>query len=194
MRTIINLVLAVVAIGLIAMIYSNVSEPIKFEKEKNRRVSKVVNKLKEIRDAQELYRSITGAQYADSFQKLRDTLTYGQFLNIRLEGDPDDPTNPEITRDTTIVAASDSIPKLGINLDSLAFIPFSKGKKFSIAADTIQYQKTLVNVVEVKTQFKDFMGPFSDERYKRYDEFYDPESYLKFGDMTRPNLSGNWER
>ena len=78
-------------------------------------------------------------------------------------------------------------------LDSLGIVPFSGGKTFQIAADTITYQQTLVNVLEVKTLKADFMGPFASKKYARYDANYDPNSYLKFGDMNAPNLTGNWE-
>ena len=37
------------------------------------------------------------------------------------------------------------------------------------------------------------MGPFGDAKYKKYDKYFDPEKMLKFGDLTTPNLNGNWE-
>ncbi len=194
MKKIINIVLALLIVALIYLLYQSISGPIVFQNQKKLRKDAVVQKLMDIRVAQEHYRGITGAEFADSFQKLKDTLTHGTFLKIKVEGDKDDPLNNTIIRDTTFVAASDSIPKLGLNLDSLAFIPYGNGAQFEIAADTITYQKTLVNVVEVKTKWNTFMGQFADDKYKRYDEFYDPEDYLKFGDMTKPNISGNWER
>lgn len=194
MKKIINIVLALVIVALVYLLYQSISGPIVFRNQKEIRKDAVVQKLMDIRTAQEHYRAITGADFADSFQKLKDTLTHGTFLLIRLEGDVDNPLNNTVIRDTTFVAASDSIPKLGLNLDSLAYIPYGNGTKFDIAADTITYQKSLVNVVEVKTQWKNFMGKFADSKYQRYDQFYDPESYLKFGDMNKPNISGNWER
>lgn len=196
MRTIINVILVLVILAMIYLLYAGISEPIKFKEEKEKREDAVVQKLMDIREAQEHYRAITGGEFADSFEKLKDTLTYGVFYNLKLDEveNPDDPNNPIIMRDTTAIPARDSIPKLGINLDSLQYVPYSKGKTFDIAADTLTYQKTLVNVVEVKTKKKTFMGKYADNRYQRYDDFYDPEDYLKFGDMGKPNLSGNWER
>jgi hypothetical protein len=196
MRTIINVILILIILVLIYLLYAGISEPIKFKREKEKREDAVIQRLMDIRTAQEHYRGITGAEFADSFQKLKDTLTYGTFMNFKLDEqeNPDDPNNPIVLRDTTFVPAKDSIPKLGLNLDSLALVPYGKGAKFEIDADTITYQKTLVNVVEVKTQKKVFMGKFADNKYKRYDDFYEPEDYLKFGDMGKPNTAGNWER
>ncbi|MFT5763677.1 MAG: hypothetical protein ACI8X3_001102, partial [Saprospiraceae bacterium] len=39
----------------------------------------------------------------------------------------------------------------------------------------------------------DFMGQFASIKYARYDANYDPNSFLKFGDLNAPNLTGNWE-
>ena len=80
-----------------------------------------------------------------------------------------------------------------INLDSLEFIPFGEGAVFEMQADTLTYQSTLVNVVEVKTTRNKYMGKYADLRFARYDQSYNPNSIIKFGDMTAPNLAGNWE-
>ncbi|NNE27785.1 MAG: hypothetical protein HKN09_13145 [Saprospiraceae bacterium] len=56
------------------------------------------------------------------------------------------------------------------------------------------YQSTLVSVVEVGTRWKEFMGEYGSIRYAKYDNSYDPNRMLKFGDMSAPNLTGNWER
>ena len=91
-------------------------------------------------------------------------------------------------------AAIDSINNMGINLDSLRFVPYGSGTTFNIQADTITYQSTLVNVVEVGIPRFKFMGPYADKRYATYDDSYDPNKPLKFGTMNAPNLAGNWER
>ena len=91
-------------------------------------------------------------------------------------------------------AAIDSINRMGINLDSLRFVPYGHGVVFDIQADTLTYQKTKVNVVQVGVRKKEFMGEWADERFAKYDNRYDPNAMLKFGDMSAPNTSGNWER
>ena len=80
-----------------------------------------------------------------------------------------------------------------LDLATLSKVPYTDGRDFSISADTLTYQSTLVNVVEVGTLRKDFMGKYADARYAKYDDSYDPMSVLKFGDMNSPNTSGNWE-
>lgn len=194
MKLVINLVLAVVIIGLLYVLIQSIREPIAFKAERNRREQAVIAKLMEIRKAQEAFRDITG-EFAGSFDTLKDVLTNGRFMIVQVFGDPDDPNfTGEIEYDTMYTPAIDSIRAMGINLDSLRYVPFGGGVAFDIAADTITYQSTVVNVVEVGVPRKVFMGRYADPRYAKYDRSYDPNSVIKFGNMSAPNLSGNWER
>ena len=194
MRLVINLVLALIVVGLVWVLIGSIREPIAFKAEKQKRERAVIAKLMQIRTAQEAFRGITGG-FAPTFDSLAFVLTKDSFAIIKVEGDPDDPNfTGEITYDTTYSPAIDSIMALGINLDSLPYVPYTNGGTFEIQADTITYQKTLVNVVEVGIRRKAFMGMYADPRFARYDERYDPNSVIKFGDMNKPNLAGNWER
>ncbi len=193
MRLVINLVLAAVVLGLVWVLISSIREPIAFRAEYQRRENAVIDKLRMIRQAQEAFRDIKGG-FAPSFDSLKKVLRQDSFRVINVVGDPDDPNfTGEVTYDTLYFAAYDSIQKLGIQLDSMEYVPFSQGTTFSIAADTLTYQSTLVNVVEVGTRYSEFMGRYASQRFARYDQSYDPANTIKFGDMNRPNLSGNWE-
>ena len=93
------------------------------------------------------------------------------------------------------VPAADSLRRvLGMNnFDSLRYVPFGGGRTFDIEAKVIDYQSTEVPVVEVGVKRSVFMGRFGDKRFARYDQKFDPDTKLKFGNMLAPNLSGNWE-
>ncbi len=193
MRLIINLILVVLVAVLVYVLAGSIKEPIEFQEQKTKRETAVIKKLKDIRRAQECYRGVTG-EFAPSFDTLKTVLETGKFQIIKVIGDPDDPDNAEaVIYDTIYRPAMDSIISLGLNLDSLKYIPFGGGKNFNIQADTILYQSTTVNVVEVSAQRKDFMGAYGDERFAKYDNSYNPSSYLKFGTMNAPNTAGNWE-
>jgi hypothetical protein len=193
MRLVINLILAAVVVGLIWVLINSIREPIAFKAERERRERAVIDKLMMIRTAQESYRDITG-HFAHSFDTLKQVLSNDSFMVVNVIGDPDDPNfTGEVTYDTFYFPALDSIRKLGIQLDSLEYVPYSQAVTFDIAADTLTYQSTLVDVVEVGIPRKTFMGRFSDPRFRRYDQSYNPNSIIKFGDMNKPNLSGNWE-
>lgn len=192
MRTTINVILLLLILVLIYMLYGSIREPIQFQEEKSRREQAVIEKLIEIRKAQELYRGVTG-QFASSFSQLSDVLKSGKFKIIKVTGDPDDPTGGEVRYDTLYKAAIDSVMALRMNVDSLQYVPFGEGATFNIQADTLTYQSALVNVVEVGIARKVFMGKFKDPAFAKYDNSYDPNSVLKFGNMNAPNIAGNWE-
>lgn len=196
MRLVFNIILLAIAAILAFMLYKSIEEPIAFDTEKDRRKDVVVDKLETIRTAQEMYRDITGT-FAPTFDTLVDVLTNGRFTRIAVIGDPDDPNfTGVITYDTTFTPAIDSVHAIGMDLASLRYVPtFSDTEQteFMIAADTIEYQSTNVAVVEVGTLWKNFMGAYSDVRFAKYDQGFSPNKVIKFGDLNKPNLSGNWE-
>ena len=194
MRLVINLILAAIVLGLVWVLIGSIREPIAFKAEKDKRERAVVDKLIQIRQAQEAFRTIKEG-FAPDFDSLSYVLKNDSFMIIKVIGDPDDPNfTGEITYDTSYSSAFDSIQAMNINLDSLRFVPYSSGTEFDIQADTITYQSTTVEVVEVGVRRKYFMGRYADPRFAKYDNGYDPNSYIKFGNMNAPNLAGNWEK
>lgn len=194
MRLIINLVLIALTALLIWVLVSSISEPIKFQEIRKQREDAVIDRLMEIRHAQEIYRNVEG-KFANSFDSLVYVLQNGQIQTVSVFGDPDDPSNTDAIRyDTSYSPAIERIKELGINLDSLKFVPYTNKTVFDIQADTLTYQSTLVDVVEVGVIRKKFMGEWGDVRFARYDNSYDPNTKIKFGNMFAPNTSGNWER
>lgn len=196
MRLVLNVILLLIAVALAYLLYTSIKEPIAFDGEKNRRKDIVVEKLETIRTAQEMYRDITGT-FAPNFDTLVDVLSNGRFMRIAVIGDPDDPNfTGEITYDTSYSDAIDSVRAIGMDLAGLRYVPQFKDteqSEFQIAADTIEYQATTVAVVEVGTTWSSFMGDYSDSRFSKYDQKFSPNNLIKFGDLNKPNLSGNWE-
>lgn len=196
MRLVLNVILLLIAAALAYMLYMSIEEPIAFDAEKDRRQGIVVQKLELIRDAQEMYRDINGT-FAPNFDTLVEVLSTGRFTRIAVIGDPDDPNfTGVITYDTSYTNAIDSVRALGMDLKTLKYVPVFKDTEqttFQIAADTIEYQSTMVAVVEVGTPYSSFMGKYADQRFAKYDQNYSPRKIIKFGDLNKPNLSGNWE-
>lgn len=201
MKSIISLILFLIVLFLAYLLVLNIKTPIEFQTVKKARKDKVVDRLKDIRSAQEVYRLVTG-EFASSFDTLNQVIREDSIKIVTIFGDKDDQNSTEEFREViTYKSAIDSfsnlfkIKGLGVpNLDSLRYVPYTGGGKFDIAADTMTYQSTLVNVVEVGTSWKAFMGKYADAKYSKYDNGYDPNMRLKFGDMNAPNLAGNWER
>jgi hypothetical protein len=191
-RTIFNLILVALIGFLVFLLIKSIEEPIAFKEELEARRDAVVEKLITIRTAQKAYYGIK-QEYAADFNSLKKSLSSDTFLIINVNGDPDDPNNSEVTYDTTFIMAADSMASLGLKLDSLEYVPYGAGKTFRIGADTIRSQKTLVNVVEVGTLWSDFMGKYGTPKFQKYDKNYKPNEILKFGDMNKATLAGNWE-
>ena len=190
MRLIISLVLAAIVAFLAYMLYMNIKEPITFHAEKQVREEKVYQKLDNIREAQTIFKDITG-QFAHNFDTLAMVLKTDSIEFVNVIGDPD--SEEEFITTYTYTPAIDSIKAMGINLDSLKYVPYSStGKTFDIQADTITYQQTLVHVCEVGTRYKEFMGKYANEKFARYDNLYKPGGQVKFGNMSKPTLNGNW--
>ncbi|MEM1325195.1 MAG: hypothetical protein AAGI23_04530 [Bacteroidota bacterium] len=193
MKIVINLILLLITVALGYMLVNSIREPIAFQEAKDKREQAVINRLMDIRKAQEMFRDIKGG-FAPNFDTLQYVLENDSFAIIKIEGD-EDATGADaqaIRRDTTYKSALDSIRAMGLRLDSLRHVPYSN-KMFDIAADTLTYQQTLVSVVEVGTKRSYFMGKYADDKYARYDNSYNPNTTIKFGDMNSPKLAGNWE-
>jgi hypothetical protein len=191
MKLIINIVLLLLIVLMGYFLVASIQEPIEFEEVKLAREAKVVDRLMDVRTSQELYRDITG-QFAGTFDTLLYVLRHDSIPKYRILGDPDE-EDGTFEIDTLYFSALDSINALGIILDSLPYIPYSGKKQFYIKADTLEYQKTVVEVVEVGATKKDFMGKYGDAKYGKYDKSYNPKDMLKFGDLNKPTLTGNWE-
>lgn len=189
MRIGINILLAIIIAGLSYLLVESIREPIEFETDRKIIEDAVTNRLDQVRIAQESFRDITG-KFAHNFDTLQQVLETENFSIISILGDKD--ANEKIVYDTTFVSAKDSILSLGVVLDSLPFVPYTNNERFEIKADTLTYQATLVWVTEVGVVRNKYMGKYADPRFKRYDDTYDPNKYIKFGDMSKPSLAGNW--
>ena len=69
MKIIVQIALWIVCIVFGYMIYGSVTGPIEFKKVKQERFAKVVSTLKDIRNSQEAYKTVTG-RYARNFNSL----------------------------------------------------------------------------------------------------------------------------
>ncbi len=195
MRLIINVILFVVTLVLIFILWKSIQEPIAFKAEFDKRKSAVVAQLIKNRDAQIAYRNLTG-EFAPNYDTLKQVIMNDSFEIVSIIGDID--AGEDIQRKVTKISAKDSIiGGMGINLDSIKYIPYTDGKEFVLFADTLTYQKINVPVIEVSASYLDFMSEYNSDRFKRYDSRFakilDEGIPLKYGDRAKPTTSGNWE-
>ncbi|WP_286031439.1 hypothetical protein [Phocaeicola coprophilus] len=163
MKTVINLVLAACAIGLVYICYGSIMGPINFDETKKAREKEIIARLIDIRKAQQEYRTLHQGAYTDNFDSLIDfvktaklpfimkvgTLTDDQLNNGMTEKKAMDIINKakrtnkwdevekeglqNFRRDTMWVAVMDTIFAKGFNPDSLPYVPYGNGAKFELA-------------------------------------------------------------
>jgi len=78
MKTVLKIVLWLLSIFFAYMIYKSINDPIEFEKVKQERYAEVINRLKDIRDAQEAHRTVTG-KFANDFASLVKFVDTAEF-------------------------------------------------------------------------------------------------------------------
>ena len=202
-KLIILSVLVVLMFSFAYVDYESVSIPIRFNKEKTKRYTEVIKRLKDIRTAQNAYKDAKG-NFANNFDDLinfvkndslpiarnlgsydEDYYTEQQALDsgIIITHLPDTLTADQavklglVVRDTVKIPVKESIFKPGFIADSLRYVPFS-GVEFKIGAGTVMTG--------------------SDVKVKVF-EAYDPKPFdiwdtLKVGSLTEANNgTGNWE-
>ena len=163
MKTVINLVLAACAIGLVYICYGSIMGPINFDETKKARENEIIARLIDFRKAEQEYRTLHQGAYTDNFDSLIDfvktaklpfimkvgTLTDDQLNNGMTEKKAMDIINKakrtnkwdevekeglqNFRRDTMWVAVMDTIFAKGFNPDSLPYVPYGNGAKFELA-------------------------------------------------------------
>ena len=162
MKTVLNIVLAAIAVFLLYICYESVMGPVRFEEEKGIRDKAVQARLLDIRKAQAEYSNTHDRQYTDNFdsliyfvknQKLPLVFKKGVLSDAQLEnglteakamaiinkakktGKYDEVKKnglENFSRDTTWVAVIDTIFPKGFNADSLRYVPFGNGVQFQM--------------------------------------------------------------
>jgi hypothetical protein len=169
-----KIVLTVVILGLAFWLFIIIREPIRFAEERDRRYAKVIQRLKDIREAQIAYKNVYN-RYTPSFDTLVNFVKSDSFPVVRQIGNPDD-TTQVVIRDTVMVSVRDSLFRDHYPIDSLRYIPFTNGSVFHMDAGTVELSNVRIPVFEAVDT-----DPF------------DPNKVLRVGSMTQPSNAGNWE-
>ncbi len=199
MKTVYQIVLAILIVVIGYFVVESIMKPIRFEKEKNKRYDVTIQRLKDVRTAQVAYRSRYN-KYTGSFDTLITFLKQGEFKVVKQIGSEDDSLAvalKKVYRDTIRVAVRDSLFK-NFPVDSLRFVPFSGGAQFEMAAGELETgSKVKVKVFECKAHNDVILkGLDRQEIINMNDLAKKLEKYagLKVGSMTEAtNNAGNWE-
>jgi hypothetical protein len=195
---ILKIVLFAVIIFLGYMVYDSINKPLEFKKERAQREVEVVQRLKDIRNAQSLYKEANNS-YTSSFDSLLAYLKTGEIPVVKLIPDPEDTTFTKTIADTLgYVKVMDSLfgKRSGYNVNNLRYIPFSDGVEFEMDAGSIDRGGVTVSVFEAKAPFMAYLKGLEEQRIYNIiaaEEDIDKYPGLKVGSMTEPSTDGNWE-
>jgi len=204
MKTIVQITLAVIIVVLSYLTYESIQKPIRFQAEKEIRYGKTIQRLKDIRTAQLAYKDVYG-EFAPNFEKLIFFLKSDSMSVVRAIG-----TIPEelldsiseeeavkrgmIVRDTINVSALDSLFGKTYIVDSIKYVPFTKGVMFNLANGSIETAaKVKVQIFEASALNKDILNGLNEELIVTEGMGKDFKG-LKVGSLTEANgNAGNWE-
>ena len=196
-RIIVQVVLAILAVVITYLIYSGIMKPIDFQKEKDIRYGKVIERLKDIRTAEVAYKSVY-QKFTSSFDTLIQFVKYDSFPVEFKEGSLDDSiavAKGLIRRDTIYIAVRDSIFPEGYHIDSLRYVPFTKGVEFGLQAGSIMTgSKLTVQVFEATALNFDILNGMNRQLVINLNDVAADFKGLKVGSMKEANNNaGNWE-
>ncbi len=87
MKKIINILLGLCVVGLLYIVYASIMNPIKFDREREKRERAVINRLIDIRSAQVEFRNQNQGQYTASFDSLINFVKVGKLPVIKKIGE-----------------------------------------------------------------------------------------------------------
>jgi hypothetical protein len=209
MKAVINILLTVVIIILAYLLYESIMDPIRFNKEKDRRETAIKERLIDIRSAQVLYRSKYG-RYTGSFDTLINFIKFDSLALVFRQGQVTDEmvakglTEREalkqglIVRDTTYIPINDSVFSIKYPIDSIRYVPFLTGEQFEMASAALTTgSMVIVQVFEASVLNDVFLKGLDKQLIINYNALRKEIAGfpgMRVGNIVEPNNNaGNWE-
>ena len=202
-----ELFLWILSVFFASQIYSSINGPIKFNKVKNERYAIVIDRLKDIRNAQIAHKDVKG-YYANNFDELVSFVDNGLFTLIEEKDSSylaydriyriDMLREVKIVRELGKVSVKDSLFKDNESYKQMAFIPIEgkEDEKFSIDADIIDKNGYEAHVFEVKVKKDVILYDQNKDLLKQENKVISVDgvngSEIILGSMTEVSTSGNW--
>lgn len=204
----INIALFAVIVFLAIKVIQSIKAPIDFGNEKSTREAQVVQRLKDIRDAEIQYKQAYN-KYTSSFDTLIDFCQNHMIPVVMMVPDPEDTTFTKTINDTIDhILVLDSLfgKREGFNIKDLSIVPFSDpATQFEIHDSIIKRGGISVPVFEVKTPYEVYLNTpgakFTEAKWiervnnlKAEMEQLDKYAGLKVGSLEEASTDGNWEK
>jgi len=162
MKRIIQIALWIISIGLVYLIYDSINAPIRFGKVKKERYTEVIDRLKDIRDAQIAHRTVTG-KFAKDFNGLVQFVDTAKFTLTETRDSSymeyDENFRIDMLREVKVidtlgfVPVKDSLFKNSDRYKQLELLPEGAGKegsKFTMKSDQIDKNGFKIAVFEAR--------------------------------------------
>ena len=205
-KPIVVLIFWVLAIFFGYKLYQSISLPIEFEKVKKERYAAVIERLKDIRDAQEAHRTITG-KFAGSFDNLIKFIDTAEFVITQKRDSSflayNDIYKIEELREVVVIdtlgfkAVKDSIFKNSDRFREMASIPFAQNnEKFELETDILDNNGYKASVFEVKAKKEVILWDQPKQLLAQENDQIDVEEVnganIILGSLTDVSTNGNW--
>ncbi len=205
-KPILVIVFGLLSIFLGYKIYGSINAPIEFKKVRKERFSQVIAKLKDIRDAQEAYKTVNGkfAKDFNSLIKFVDTGSYtitqqkdSSFMRYNKVYQIDLQVDTVIVDTLGFVKVKDSLFKSDSRYKNMMDVPYAQNnEKFEMKADIIDKSGYKAPVFEAKIkkdvvlydQPKDLLD--RENAHQSVEEVNGTE--IKVGSLTDVSTNGNW--
>lgn len=206
MKTVIQIVLWVVCVGLGYLIYQSVTGPIRFNEVKQERYAQVISKLKDIRSAQEAYKTVN-RRYAKDFNsliKFIDTANYtitqqrdSSYMEYDKTYQIDMLKEVKIIDTLGTVSVKDSLFGDDGRYKNLSEVPTAEGDvKFQMEASVIDKSGFRAPVFEAKVEKKlvlyDQPQSLLDNENSQIGVDEVNGNWIKVGSLSEVSTSGNW--
>ncbi len=208
MKLVIQLLLWIVIGVLGYLTFNAVYEPIEFNKVKEARYQKVIDKLKDIRKAQLAHKQVTGvfAGDFDNLIKFIDTAEYTvtQRRDTTILDEEykktygvDQYKSKTIVDTLGYVPVKDSIFKNSSRYKEMMYVPTTDKKaKFEIESGKIRKNDTEISVFEVKVSKDVILSDLDKDLLMQEKQVISVDGvngeYIQIGSMTEINTNGNW--
>ena len=206
MKTILQIILWIVCGVFAYLIYQSVNGPIEFKKVRKERFQAVIDKLKDIRDAQEAYKSVNG-KYAGNFESLIKFVDTGSYTITQQRDSSfmrfDRVYQIELQVDTIVidtlgfVKVKDSLFKNDPTYANMMDVPFAQNnEKFDLKADIIDKSGYRAPVFEAKVKknvvLYDQPGDLLAQENARNSVEEVNGEFITVGSLVDVSTNGNW--
>ncbi len=194
-------ILPLVIVILAVLIVRSITEPLKFNKERDARQEVAIQRLKDLRELQSTFKSAFG-YYAPVMDTLVDFYKNGKITIVRQIGSMDDSiavAKKLVRRENIEISVRDTLftTRTDFCVDSLRYIPFSHGDTVIMSAIVKVVSGVNVPLFEAKMPYTSLLKEMDRQMIiNLVAEREDTERYpgLMVGSIENPNNNaGNWE-